>query len=149
MRGGQRFKFVPINVSSGGTGTDTVAQAPARWYARANTGAVGTAVSFGFNGAGGGLTAYGDTQEGATFTNLWNHPALEYEIPYLNRARFINPRKILPLYTDRQYNECGLVTITTPEQSTATSIPFEFWTAAADDFSLHHFMYVPEMRIST
>jgi hypothetical protein len=79
--------------------------------------------------------------QGSVGSNLWIHPALEFEVPYVGPSRFINPRKMLPW--NRGQNSGTNLVMVLPNVY-GTTVNYEYWQGAADDFSLHHFLFVPE-----
>jgi hypothetical protein len=158
MRGGDRFKFT-IHGGAANQGPWSIvppgivtAPCPATSYVRVST--VNTpstlsqmAVSNVFDGVSRELWLKDivSTNSGTMLESVWIHNSLEYEVPYLTRTRFINPRKILPLIKGKSSAESPRLIYEAgfPDES----LRYDLWHASADDFSLHFFMFVPEIRI--
>jgi len=149
MRGGSRFKF---NIHTGTSDlTSPSYPSPNVNYARVSTVPSGTFV----NTFEPEVTMVGTSLElylkdivsnnsGALLDCLWIHNSLEYEVPYLNRTRFVNPRKLLPMYVGTAQAEVPRIVFEIPIFTAQRRV--DLWQAAADDFSLHFFMFVPEYR---
>jgi len=80
---------------------------------------------------------------GAAVTTSYIHTGSEFEMPYLLPERFANPRKITGLFNPSA-GKLEVPSFFFEHQATASR--FDIYSAAADDFSLHYFMYVPEHK---
>lgn len=76
------------------------------------------------------------------------HPFLEFETPYIGVCQFVNPRKPV----NKGYGAFGTtltdqcINVNIAVQTGSASSTFQLFGAAADDFSLHGFFYVPQLR---
>jgi hypothetical protein len=153
MRGGERFKFtIHSGADSDAPYGNFVPSCPITSYVRVST--VNTpstlfqmTVSNVFDGLSRELWLKDvvSTNSGAMLESVWIHNSLEYEVPYLTRTRFINPRKILPLIKGKSLAESPRIIYEAgfPDEV----LRYDLWHASGDDFSLHFFMFVPEIRI--
>jgi hypothetical protein len=161
MRGGTRFKYVPYTAvtTSTASATQTTQVDPRNYMYNVVLGdAIGTytpseeyylgkGATFSSTGADAvGMEFIAGLGNGALIGSTWSHSALEYELPAVNAARFVNPRKILPWYYPSKNIECGQIFQTSKIDGTTSH---QLWYAVADDFSLHHFMCVPRVRLTT
>jgi hypothetical protein len=89
------------------------------------------------------------TAAGAVYDNLMIHPALEFEMPYTNPGRFVNPRKQTPWYKadlNAIVPAVGFVPKAIFDADLQQFQQVQIFMSGADDFSLHGFMFIPECR---
>ena len=96
------------------------------------------------------LKDLGNMASGTALESTWIHPALEIEMPYTTPCRFVNPRKTISLYEAkvRSLTPTVVPATTSYDTESGTYRSVEVWTSAADDFSLHGFMFIPIAGVS-
>lgn len=150
MRGGFRFKMIRHQAD---TAPDAL-QAPQNSYLRVNTFPLTTTEASNrpfapFSIPTASVTSRSvdlasSTSFGTALTTSYIHSGLEYEVPYILPERFANPRKITGLY---KYSVGGLEVPHFFYEAQPTAGRWDIFSSAADDFSLHYFMFVPEYRV--
>jgi len=154
-RGGHRWKFLeldpPLEIGQPRAPSQMVnsvwlevnsTTAPSNpWY-----GVAASSSNFGYVTT----TSLSESSSGAMLDSKWIHPAIEYEVPFMSRARFVNPRKIRNW--ESPLLERPAVQLNLSNYYTAAAVygtPYQMWHSVADDYSLHYFMYVPTMKLQT
>jgi hypothetical protein len=150
MRGGKRWKYsvAPYSTAAGLAIPDSVGKIQAWIGARHDTAGaypVAMQVRGDIIGSTGEVFCENRYGNGVHLDSLNLHPYLEFETPYIGMCQFTNPRK--PFAKDYgNFGSTGECINVSFYAGACTSTIGQLFQAAGDDFSLHGFFFVPEMR---